>query len=232
MVTRDVAKDPAQTAIISAYGEQVKEISGKVLGTVTAPSLPATSAADRETSLGRLIADAQLADTSVVSGGRAPQIAFMNPGGIRAALSSTDGSVSYGQAFTVQPFSNYVVSMDLTGQQVYDLLEQQFSGRNAGGNSKLLQVSKGFTYSYSASAPEGAKVVAGSVLLDGAPIDKAATYRVAANSFLSDGGDSFAAFAAGKNKYIGGLDIDAFAAYLTAASPYTPVETDRITALP
>jgi 5'-nucleotidase len=55
---------------------------------------------------------------------------------------------------------------------------------------------------------------------------------VAANSFLSDGGDNFAAFAAATNKLIGGLDIDAFAAYLTAHSPYQPIAQDRITQLP
>ena len=232
VVTREVAKDPKQTAIITAYGAKVRAIADKPIGRIAVASLPATSAGDRETSLGRLIADAQLADPTVVAAGRAPQIAFMNPGGIRSALLSTGGTVTYGQAFTVQPFNNFVVSFDLTGQQVYDLLDQQFSGLNAGGNSKLLQVSQGFTYSYSTST---AKVVAGSAQLNGVAIDPAATYRVVANSFLADGGDSFAAFAAGTNRLIGGLDIDAFAAYLTArsaAAPYAPIETDRITATP
>ena len=97
---------------------------------------------------------------------------------------------------------------------------------------KILQVSEGFTYSYSASAPAGSKVVPNSVALNGTPIVKTASYRVAANSFLSDGGDNFPSFAAATNKYFGGLDIDAFANYLTAHSPYTPIDTDRITQLP
>lgn len=226
VVTRNVAKDAAQTSIINIYKPLVATISNRVIGTITTDSLPATSAADPETSLGRLIADAQLADPSVVSGGRAPQIAFMNPGGIRGSLASTGGTVTYGQAFAVQPFNNFVVSMDLTGQQVLDLLNQQFTGPNA-SFTKLLQVSRGFTYTYSAST----KAVS-DVKLDGVAINPAATYRVAANSFLSDGGDGFAAFAAGTNKLIGGLDIDAFAAYLTASSPYTPIATDRITITP
>ena len=229
VVTRDVTKDPAQTAIITAYGAKVRAIADKPIGTIAAASLPKTGA-DRETSLGRLIADAQLADPSVVTGARAPQIAFMNPGGIRADLvAGAGGVVTYGTAFEVQPFNNYVVSFDMTGQQIYDLLGQQFAGKNTGTASKLLQVSKGFTYSYSTST---ATVVDGSAKLAGVVIDKTATYRVVANSFLADGGDNFAAFAAGTNKFIGGLDIDAFAAYLTANSPYAPIETDRITALP
>jgi 5'-nucleotidase len=232
VVDRDVAKDPAQTTIITTYNTLVEPIKNKVIGQVTAATLPKTSSSDPETSLGRLIADAQLSDPSVVSGGQTPQIAFMNPGGIRADLvAEADGDVTYGAAFAVQPFNNYVVSMDLTGQQIFDLLEQQFSGGNAAA-PKLLQVSDGFTYSYSASAPAGSKVDDASVMLNGVPIDAGTTYRVVANSFLSDGGDNFAAFAAGTNKLIGGLDIDAFASYLSANSPYTPIETDRITITP
>jgi 2',3'-cyclic-nucleotide 2'-phosphodiesterase (5'-nucleotidase family) len=234
VVTRDVTRDPAQTRLIERYGALVKPIQDKVLGQVAgAATLPRTSASDVETSLGRLIADAQQADASVVSGGRAPQIAFMNPGGIRTDLvPKPNGDVTYGAAFAVQPFNNYVVSMDMTGQQILDLLEQQFSGNNAGSNSKVLQVSEGFTYSYRQGAPAGSKVVPGSVRLNGTPISPTATYRVAANSFLSDGGDNFAAFAAATNKLIGGLDIDAFASYLTAHSPYQPIAQDRITVLP
>jgi 2',3'-cyclic-nucleotide 2'-phosphodiesterase (5'-nucleotidase family) len=234
VVTRDVAKDTAQTALIAKYKELVKPIESKVLGQIAgAAKLPKTSAADVETSLGRLIADAQKNDASLVSGGRAPQIAFMNPGGIRTDLVPADnGDVSYGAAFAVQPFNNYDVSMDLTGQQIYDLLEQQFSGANQGSNSKVLQVSEGFAYSYRLSGDPGSKVVDGSVTLNGTPISRTATYRVAANSFLADGGDNFAAFSAATNKLIGGLDIDAFAAYLTAHSPYQPVTEDRITQLP
>ncbi len=233
VVTRDVTKAAAQSSIISTYGALVRPIAERVIGQVATSPLVRPGGADPETALGRLIADAQRADASVVSGGRAPQVAFMNPGGIRTDLAAAaNGDVTYAQAFAVQPFNNYVVSMDLTGQGIYDVLEQQFSGGNAGSNSKLLQVSDGFAYTYSASAPAGSKVVAGSVTIGGVPVDKAATYRVAANSFLSDGGDGFAAFAAGTDKYIGGIDIDAFAAYLTANAPYAPVAQDRITIAP
>jgi 5'-nucleotidase len=232
VVSRDVAKDGTQSGIIALYDELVQPIANKVIGQITAATLPKTSATDPETSLGRLIADAQLNDPSVVSGGQAPQIAFMNPGGIRTDLLATaSGDVTYGAAFSVQPFNNYVVSMDLTGQQIFDVLEEQFSGNNAAA-PKLLQVSEGFTYSYSEGAPAGSKVDTSTVMLGGVPIDAGTTYRVVANSFLSDGGDSFATFADGTNKLIGGLDIDAFASYLTANSPYAPIETDRITITP
>ncbi|GAB3592185.1 bifunctional metallophosphatase/5'-nucleotidase [Angustibacter peucedani] len=231
VVSRDVTKDAAQTSIINTYNTLVQPIANKVIGQVAGGATLPKTGADVETSLGRLIADAQKDDATTVTGGVAPQIAFMNPGGIRADLvPQPNGDVTFGAAFTVQPFNNYVVSETLTGQQIYDTLEQQWSGPNASAN-KILQVSEGFTYSWSASAPAGSKVVPGSVALDGTPISKTATYRVAVNSFLSDGGDNFPGLV-GTNKYFGGLDIDALATYLTAHSPYTPIDADRITQVP
>ncbi len=224
VVTRTVPADRAQTALIAKYTELVKAIAEKVLGKITTPSVSKTQNAAGESSLGDMIADAQLADKSVVTNGKTPVIAFMNPGGIRTDLvADASGNITYEAAFTVQPFNNYLVSMDLTGQGIYDLLNQQISGLNAASN-KILQISKGFTYSRTTSA-----VIEGSVAINGKPIDKEATYRIVTNNFLSDGGDGFPAFKAGTDKYFGGLDIDGFAAYLTANSPYTPLVPDRIT---
>jgi 5'-nucleotidase len=117
----------------------------------------------------------------------------------------------------------------MTGAQVLSLLEQQWSGVNA-ASPRILQVS-GITYSYTRSGSTYA-LVPGSVRVGGEVIDPARTYRVVANSFLSDGGDGFAAFAEATGKYVGGLDIDALAAYLAANDPYTPAATDRITLAP
>ena len=85
-------------------------------------------------------------------------------------------------------------------------------------------MSNGFTYQRTATG-----VVDGSAMLNGTPIDKTASYRVVANHFLADGGDNFPAFRNGTGKYFGGLDIDAFADYLQAHSPYTPGPLTRIT---
>lgn len=228
-VSRDVAPDPAQTSLISLYKTLVTPIASKVLGHVTTDVTRVPNAAG-ETALGDLIADAQLADPSVVTGGQQPVIAFMNPGGIRADLTFANspyaeapGDVTFDEAFTVQPFNNYLVSMNLTGQQIYDLLAQQVTGPNA-GSSKVLQVSQGFAYRLGTTGP-----VEGSVTLNGTPIVKSASYRIVTNNFLAGGGDNFAAFNEGTVKYFGGLDIDAFASYLSAHTPYTPGPLDRIT---
>ncbi|MDE9365521.1 bifunctional metallophosphatase/5'-nucleotidase [Luteipulveratus sp. YIM 133132] len=226
IVTRDVAKDARITDLITRSQAQIAPIANKVLGTITTDVSKTPNAAG-ESPLGDLIADAQLADPSTVTGGKTPQIAFMNPGGIRADLpyGPDNGQVTFGDAFTVQPFNNYLVSLDLTGADLYALLNQQWSGANA-ASPKVLQVSKGFTYSWSAATKQ---VVPGSVRLNGVAVDSATTYRVVTNNFLQGGGDGFAAFTKGAGVYYGGLDIDAFASYLQKVSPYTPGALNRIT---
>lgn len=236
VVTRIVPKDAAQTELINRFKTLVTPIASRVIGTITA-DITKTQNAAGESALGDLIADAQLADDSTTTDGKVPVVAFMNPGGIRSDLvynaqkypGEAPGDVTFEEAFTVQPFNNYLVSMDLTGQGIYDLLNQQITGANAAAN-KILAVSEGFTYSWTKTGTP--QVIDGSVKINGVAIDKNATYRVSTNNFLSDGGDGFAAFADGENKFFGGLDIDAFADYLEANSPYSPTPLDRITLVP
>jgi len=229
IVTRDVVPDTKTANLIAKYKTLVAPIENKVIGHLTTESVVRTNDDSLESPLGNLIADAQLADPSVVTGGKTPVVAFMNPGGIRADLLSTNGEVTFGKAFTVQPFNNFLVSMDMTGTQIKALLEQQFSGVNGpeAPKFKVLQVA-GITYTWNPAAPAGSKVVADSIKIAGQPLVDATTYRIVTNNFLSDGGDGFPAFTTATNKFFGGLDIDAFANYLTAHDPYTPVATDRI----
>ena len=229
IVTRTVAKDPFQTSLISTYKELVRPIASAVIGSIT-QDVTRTANTSGESALGDLIADAQLADPTVVTGGQTPVIAFMNPGGIRADLTYNNspygepaGDVTYEEAFTVQPFNNYLVSLTMTGAQIKTLLTQQWTGVNAAA-PKILQVSNGFAYTYTGTT-------LGSVTLNGSPLVDGQSYRVVTNNFLSDGGDGFPIFTQATGKYFGGLDIKAFADYLKAKSPYTPAPLTRITKL-
>jgi 5'-nucleotidase len=237
VVSRDVPKAADESALIATYKTLIAPIANKELGTITA-DITRTRSPAGESALGDLIADAQVNDPSVISGGVKPVVAFMNPGGIRADLTyaktdppeTVDGIVRYEEAFTVQPFNNYLVSMDVTGADIWSLLQQQWSGSNAGSGTKFLQVSKGLSYTWTGTAPAQSVVA---VTLDGVSVanDSSRQYRIVTNNFLSDGGDNFAAFKNGTGKYFGGLDIDGFAAYfsLPTVSPYSPLPLDRIT---
>jgi 5'-nucleotidase len=113
---------------------------------------------------------------------------------------------------------------------IYRLLEQQWSGANAGTNQKILQVSNGFSYSYDSRIPLPApRVIPGSVKLDGVAIDPLASYKVTMNNFLGDGGDNFAAFKEGTGTQGGMVDLDAFVAYLQKHDPVPAPPMNRIT---
>ena len=236
IVTRDVAKDSFLTALVNKYNALVAPIANRVIGSITGNITRTTNAAG-ESALGDVIADAQLYATADPANGGAV-IAFMNPGGIRADLTYAgspagegDGNVTYGESFTVQPFGNNLVTVTMTGAQIDTLLEQQFVGCGQTSN-RILQVSNGFTYSWSSSAPACNKVDPTSIKLNGVTLDPAGSYRVTMNSFLADGGDGFTTFTLGTDRLGGAVDTDALEAYFAVFSPVAPGPMNRITVLP
>jgi len=230
IVTRDVAKDADQTAIINKYDALSGPIANRVVGSQTADILRVATPAG-ETALGDVIADAQLASTSPTDFGGAV-VAFMNPGGIRADLicsapcsATTPAPVTYNQLFTVQPFNNVMTVKTMTGDMIYRLLEQQFTGANG-----ILQVSNGFAYTWSPT--QVPHVINGSVKINGVAVDKTASYRVAMNNFLAGGGDGFTVFNEGTNPLGGEIDLDAAVNYFMHNSPVAPGPQNRITQIP
>ncbi|MFJ9214388.1 bifunctional metallophosphatase/5'-nucleotidase [Streptomyces sp. NPDC102264] len=238
IVSREQPKAADMTSLIGRWNKLAAPIANAPQGFISA-DINGRGATSPESPLGDVIADAQLTGMAPADKGGA-QIAFMNPGGIRSDLvhkasgSEGDGVVTYGEAFTVQPFTNMMNAVDLTGAQLITALQQQVSGVNE-ASPKILQVSKGFTYTLDMTKTGAARVVTDSVKLDGTAIDPAKTYRVAMNEFLAGGGDGFPALGEGKNKLVGPSDLDLFNAYLaansTAQAPLAPPAADRITIL-
>jgi 5'-nucleotidase len=232
IVTRDVPKDAAETAIIAKYDALSSAIANRVVGSQTA-TITRTANFAQETPLGDVIADAQLASTSPTDFGGAV-VAFMNPGGIRADLvcsvacsPASPAPVTYNQLFTVQPFNNVMTVKTMTGDMIRRLLEQQFTV--IAPSIRLLQVSHGFTYTYDLTQPAGSRVLAGTIRINGTPVDPLASYRVAMNNFLASGGDGFTVFNEGTNPLGGEIDLDALVAYFMKNSPISPGPQDRVT---
>ncbi|MFG3714894.1 bifunctional metallophosphatase/5'-nucleotidase [Micromonospora sp. NPDC047730] len=229
VVNRDVDRDPAQTDLINRYKAVLGPVAGREVGQTTTAikktqeTLFGTTLG--ESPMGNLIADAQLAATDDEQGAVA---AFMNPGGVRADLDA--GPVTYEEAFTVQPFGNNLVTLDLTGAQLYCMLEQQFvTGRTLYPSSTVRYVvDPAGTTGTVADPCAGTRVVRGSLSFGGVAVDAGATYRVTVNNFLSGGGDGFSVLTGGKNAATGMIDLDAFVAYLTAESPVSAPALDRI----
>ncbi|MEU8369867.1 bifunctional metallophosphatase/5'-nucleotidase [Micromonospora tulbaghiae] len=239
VVTRDVKPDQPSTDLINRYKTALGPVADRVVGETTAAitktqeNLYQTGVdvngkptyQTGESPLGNVIADAQLAATDTEQNAVA---AFMNPGGVRADLDA--GPVTYAEAFTVQPFANNLVTLDLTGAQLYCMLEQQFTV------ARVLYASSTVNYVVDVdgtTAPAGTpcagtRVVRGSLTINGTPVTDTATYRVTVNNFLAGGGDGFSVLTGGTNSVTGQIDLDAFTAYLTEKSPVSPPALDRI----
>lgn len=175
------------------------------------------------------------------------QIALMNGGGIRAPLPSSyapadvtlrRNSAGYasgppydlvmGDVYTVLPFGNVAVTRTITGSQLLGALEHSVSSI-PGANGKFLQVS-GLRFTYSASAPVGARIVSAS-LDDGTAISAAGTYSVVLPDFVNAGGDGYSMLADGAGTTRELLAAIVFE-HIIGAGTITPSTDGRITKLP
>ena len=216
--------DPQVQAVADQYVTAAAPLANQVIGKIQG-DLTRTGSPQGESTLGDVIADAQLAATAAVNLGDA-DLAFMNPGGIRADLRVTDissggeapGEVTYGEAFTVQPFGNSLVTKTMTGAMIRSLLEQQFPGCGGQTTQRILQISSTFSYEQDpAAATCGARI--GDMWFNGTPIAPGDSFRVTMNNFLATGGDGFTVFNQGTAALGGAQDIDAFVAYFAAKEP-------------
>jgi 5'-nucleotidase len=248
VVRRTQTAAPDIQALIDGYNTLANPIATQPVGRISS-DIGRTNVASGENPLGNLIADAQLADTDDADRGDA-DIALMNPGGVRADLTFAssskgegDGVVTYGEAFTVQPFNNIVTTNTFTGAQLLDVLKDQWCGPTLEAQVILLPSSTlRYTYDQSVAAAisdtpcSTAPNPVSNVTIAGAPLDPAATYRVTTNNFLADGGDGFQSLRAGTNRTsLPDFDVDSLVRYLEptlTGAAIGPPATDRITVVP
>jgi 5'-nucleotidase len=254
--------DPATTAIVSDAAAKAEVLGAVELGKLGAPLNRAkfangTENRGGESTLGNLVAEVQQWATEAPESGAA-QIAFMNPGGLRTDMLGTDPgdgtyprTLTYKQAAVVQPFANTLVNMQLTGEQIKKVLEQQWQrdalNKVPSRNFLRLGVSEGFEYTYTQQqvteyplddpkTPDvdestvpytGTRGTVTGMWLNGEPIDLTATYSVTVNSFLSTGGDNFFELANGTSKRdTGKADLAAMVDYLATHAATTPLPVD------
>jgi len=200
--------DPEIAALVAEYQAEIAPIVSKKIATTLGQIVKAANAAG-ESPMGDMIADAAQWRAGT-------DIGITNPGGVRKDL--PDGTYTYprdltwGDFFAVQPFDNKLVTMTLTGAQIKTMLEQQFAGCGQPSGQKILLVSAGFTYTWSAVAAPCSKI--SDMKLNGTPLDPSVTYTVAMNNYLATGGDNFSVFLGGTDvTYIGVSDLDALIQY-------------------
>jgi 5'-nucleotidase len=248
LVARNDASVPANAtvaAVVTAYNGLISPIANQVIGSITKDVLNSRSDAACNMPAGDLIADAMLAATKAATFGGAT-IALMNAGGVRnpgfifnQSLGEGNGNVTYGEAFTVQPFGNTLVTMTLTAQDLKDVLEEQFAGCRGqlATATRVMLPSAGLKYTWDGAQACNSRIrmvtlnsggTTETIVSDGVVANPTKTYRVTINNFMATGGDGFSTFPAkGKNQLGGAQDIDSLVAYMTAnfkapAAPYAP----------
>ncbi len=206
--------NPQVLALVTQAATQVAPLVNRLIGEATDAMTRSESTAG-ESVLGNFIADAQRVAMHT-------DFAFMNPGGIRADLDA--GPVIWGELFTIQPFNNDLVKMDLTGAQIVQLLNQQWAGQPF---ARILKTS-GLVYTWDANRPVGDRIVAVQTTA-GVLLDPTALYSVTVNSFMAAGGDNFLVLPQGINRVVGPVDLDALVSYVQSLSqPFTVPALGRI----
>ncbi|MBB2892988.1 bifunctional metallophosphatase/5'-nucleotidase [Flexivirga oryzae] len=229
------APDGTVGEIVSKAVANADELGKQPLGNIDGPfnrAKDSTAVENRggESTLGNLVAEAQRWATESATTGSA-QIAFMNPGGLRADMVGNNESgypavLTYKQAATVQPFANTLVNMALTGAQIRQVLEQQWQPDGASRPFLRLGISKGFTYTYDPAGATNDHIR--QMWLNGEPIDESATYSVTVNSFLAAGGDNFLELANGTDKKdTGQTDLQGMVDYMAANAADSALPVDN-----
>ena len=180
ILSSDVPEDAEVKAIIEDYQADLDAQMEVVIGQCASDiAWSSPLVRTQESPLGNLAADA-LRDYCDAD------IAIQNGGGIRAGL--TAGDVTVGDVFAMLPFDNKVTLVEVTGQTVWDALE---NGVDAYPelNGKFPQVS-GIRYTFDGSKPAGERIVS-VTLADGTPLDLNAWYTLACNDFMCGGGDGY-----------------------------------------
>ncbi|MGQ9700325.1 MAG: 5'-nucleotidase C-terminal domain-containing protein [Candidatus Bipolaricaulaceae bacterium] len=222
--TKDISPHPAVEEKLGGFRGAIDALKGRVIGeTQVALEGERTKVRSVETNLGNLIADAILWKAQPAGA----QMAIWNGGGIRASLPA--GPVTFGDCMQILPFGNYIVVLELTGEQIWQALENGVSQveKTAG---RFPQVA-GLRFVWDPGKAPGSRVEKVEVFLEGAwqPIDLGATYRLATSNFLAAGGDGYTMFLEAKNSWnLGFVDYEVLAEYIQAHSPVAPQVEGRI----
>ena len=204
----DRPADAEVARIVEAYHSRIRAEFAEVVGETTVNLI---YSGDGETVMGNLICDAMRASMNA-------DLAIQNGGGIRAGIEQ--GPITREELFTVLPFDNLVVLVDLTGKQLWDLVAQANGGRR-----RTIQLS-GARAVFEADAQK--RLTLRSLEVNGQPVKPKSIYRVATNDFLYMGGEGVKPLETKTRPRFGPTVFDATMNYLKHNSPVSPVQEGRV----
>lgn len=170
-----------------------------------------------ETTMGRAVTDAYLLATGA-------DIAFENAGGIRASIGK--GAVTYQNVLDVSPYGNYIVTKELSGKEILEILETSLDIMKANieanekgdydgwpDNSGNTLQAGGIEVKYNLSLEKGSRILG--VLVQGEAIQGDKMYTVAMNNYLPNDTSDYPQFEGKANLHEYQACEDALAAYLS-----------------
>ncbi|MEE2732547.1 MAG: NAD nucleotidase [Pseudomonadota bacterium] len=229
-----LSREDANTlALLDGFNEQVSVLEQTEIGTVTddlclvrwpgearsAICSPADTYANGS-DISNIVAKAFLTVTPTAD------FAIQNAGGVRVDVAA--GPYTIADAFTLLPFSNTLVTLEMTGQQIISVLEDALSNTlDDGGSTGSYPYASGLRYHVDASQSEGNRIsnveinsrLAGSW----SAIDPATTYTVVTNDFIASGQDGYDTFGV---IFDAGLFEDTFTEYAQGFIKYAEALTD------
>jgi len=215
------AADPEAVAVLAPYKAEIVSLTNQETGAVAKkpllnPRLTDSNVSVRanETELGNLVTDAMLAKAKEKNGNVV--IAMQNGGGIRAAID--EGPITTGEVIAVLPFGNDPAFVQLTGEEIKQILE--YSVRLAPAESGGFLHVSGMKFTYDSTKEEGSRVVSMQVKVNDQYEDIKAdqTYLVTTNNFTAKGGDGYEVFAKayqeGRVQDMGAIDWEQLRDYM------------------
>ncbi len=201
-----VTPDADAQAVLDLFSEEVELLEQEVIGNV-----PEDLCLERIPGQGRSTL-CDVADTAVMGGdiqqlvteafrvrSFESDISIQNSGGVRIDIPS--GDITIADAYELLPFSNTIVNLEMTGGEIKATLEEAIAfALDPDGSSGAYPYAAGLRFDVDQNQADGERVSNLEVRRNGetefAPLDLAATYIVATNSFVASGGDNYATFEA------------------------------------
>lgn len=186
LITKEEASKVTPDAKVAAKIAEIDKAQGEVLSEVIGTNTidldgDRNSVRFGETNLGNLITDAMMDETGA-------DLAITNGGGIRASIKS--GDITKGDVVSVLPFGNFIVTKQLTGAQIKEVLE--FGVRSYGESLGGFPHVAGIKFVVDPSRAVGDRII--SLTINGEALDMNKTYTVATNDFMAAGGDDYPCF--------------------------------------
>ncbi|MAC46659.1 MAG: NAD nucleotidase [Oceanospirillum sp.] len=229
-----VTPDASTEQLLATFDSELEVLKQAVIGSVNdnlclerwpgqgrSTLCDASATYERGSDISNIVAKAFMAVTPTAD------IAIQNAGGVRVDVAAGDYTIA--DAYTLLPFSNTLVTLEMTGEQVVQVLEDALSNTlDNAGSSGSYPYASGLRYHVDASQAYGSRIsnveVNPRVAGTWQALDLSATYTVVTNDFIASGQDGYDTFGVVYNQ---GDFVDTYTEYAQGLIDYMKQVTEN-----